>query len=184
MNERELLRVTGETGISPAQAQNLKLPLDLALANESGYPHQGYFDFAAISLTPTTGTLLLRGILPNPDGKIQPGSFARVRIPIVGSAKTDLVVPEAALGYDQVGPYVLLVDEHNLVQHRSVKLGLRVDSGRVVQEGLTGDEWVIIAGQMRAFPGRKVTPEPSSLPPASVPATPIPTVRRPEKSTP
>ncbi len=111
MNERDLLRVTGETGLSPAQAQNLKIPLSLGLANETGYPHKGYFDFAAISLTPTTGTLQLRGIFPNPDGKILPGSFARVRVPVVGTEKTALVVPEVALGYDQLGPYVLLVDE-------------------------------------------------------------------------
>jgi RND family efflux transporter MFP subunit len=158
MNERDLLRVTGETGLSPAQAQNLKIPLALGLANETGYPHKGFFDFAAISLTPTTGTLLLRGIFPNPDGKILPGSFARVQVPVVGTEKTALLVPEVALAYDQLGPYVLLVDVHNLVQHRSVKLGVRVDGNRVVQTGLTGDEWVIIEGQMRAFPGKLVSP--------------------------
>ena len=176
MNERDLLRVTGETGLSPAQAQNLKIPLYLGLANETGYPHKGFFDFASISLTPTTGTLQLRGIFPNPDGKILPGSFARVRVPVVGSEKTALLVPEVALGYDQLGPYVLLVDEQNLVQHRSVKLGIRADGSRVVQQGLTGGEWVIIQGQMRAFPGRKVTPVRESLPPKSAegsPAAPV-----------
>lgn len=158
INERDLLRVTGETGLSPAQAQNLKIPLSMGLGNETGYPHRGYFDFAAISLTPTTGTLQLRGVLPNPDGKILPGSFARVRVPIVGTKKTALVVPEVALAYDQIGPYVLLVDDHNLVQHRSVKLGLRVGDGRVIEEGLSGEEWVIIRGQIRAFPGKQVAP--------------------------
>ena len=167
MNERDLLRVMGLTGLSPAQAQNLNIPLSLGLANETDYPHKGHFDFAAISLTPTTGTLQLRGIFPNPDGKILPGSFARVRVPIVGSEKTALVVPEVALGYDQLGPYVLLVDAQNVVQHRSVKLGVRVDGGRVVQEGLTGDEWVIIQGRMRAFPGKKVTPVRKSGPEAA-----------------
>ncbi|MFA5110174.1 MAG: efflux RND transporter periplasmic adaptor subunit, partial [Desulfobaccales bacterium] len=64
MNERDLLRVTGLTGLSPAQAQNLNIPLFLGLANETDYPHTGRFDFASISITPTTGTLLLRGIFP------------------------------------------------------------------------------------------------------------------------
>lgn len=182
MNERDLLRVTGETGLSPAQAQNLKTPLSLGLANETAYPHKGYFDFAGISLTPTTGTLQLRGIFPNPDGKILPGSFARVRVPIVGSEKTALVVPEVALGYDQLGPYVLLLDEHNLVQQRSVKLGPRVDGGRVVKEGLTGDEWVIIQGQLRAFPGKQVTPVRKSPSGAATKPGAMPTDTQPGKS--
>ena len=79
INETDLLRVMGKTGLSPGgRPKDLKVPLYLGLANEEGYPHQGYFDFAAITVTPTTGTLLLRGIFPNPDGKILPGLFARV----------------------------------------------------------------------------------------------------------
>jgi RND family efflux transporter MFP subunit len=184
MNERDLLRVTGETGLSPAQAQNLKIPLSLGLADETRYSHKGYFDFASISLAPTTGTLLLRGIFPNPDGKILPGSFARVRVPIVGTEKNALVVPEVALGYDQLGPYVLFVDEHNLVQHRSVKLGPRVNGGRGIQEGLTGDEWLIIQGRLRAFPGKQVTPIRKPLPEEAAKTGPLPTVKQPGKSTP
>ncbi len=184
MNERDLLRVTGLTGLSPAQTQQLNIPLSLGLANETDYPHKGRFDFASISLTPTTGTLLLRGIFPNPDGKILPGSFARVRVPIVGTEKTALVVPEVALAYDQLGPYVLLVDEQNLVQHRSVKLGVRVDGSRVIQAGLTGDEWVIVQGQMRAFPGKKVTPVRKSGPEKAAKTAPQPAIQQPGKATP
>jgi len=158
MNERDLYSVVGQTGIAPAQAQNINIPLYLGLVNETGYPHQGHLDFAAISLTPTTGTLSLRGIFPNPDGKMLPGSFARIKIPIVGSQKTSLVIPEVAIGYDQLGSYVLVVGDHNIVERRSVKLGLRVDSRRVVEEGLTGKEWVIVEGQLDAIPGRPVTP--------------------------
>jgi RND family efflux transporter MFP subunit len=174
MNERDLLRVTGETGLSPAQAQNLKIPLALGLANETGYPHKGYFDFAAISLTPTTGTLQLRGIFPNPDGKILPGSFARVQVPIVGTEKTALTVPEAALGYDQQGSYVLVVDDKNVVQRHAVKLGVKVDDLRVVQEGLTGNEWVITNGLLRAFPGRPVTPVKETQPGSQAGSSPEP----------
>lgn len=184
MNERDLLRVTGLTGLSPAQAQQLNIPLSLGLANETEYPHKGRFDFASISLTPTTGTLLLRGIFPNPDGKILPGAFARVRVPIVGTEKTALVVPEVALAYDQLGPYVLLVNENNVVQHRSVKLGVRVDSSRVIQAGLTGDEWVIIQGQIRAFPGKKVTPIRKPGPEEATKTSPQPAGNQPGKAIP
>jgi RND family efflux transporter MFP subunit len=183
MNERDLLRVTGETGLSPAQAQNLKIPLYLGLANEAGYPHKGFFDFAAISLAPTTGTLQLRGIFPNPDGKILPGTFARVQVPVVGSEKTALLVPEAALGYDQQGSYVLLVDGKNLVQRRSVKLGPKVGDLRVIAHGLTGDEWVITNGILRAFPGRPVTPVQETPPGSQAGSNPAPKTQ-PQKGAP
>ncbi len=132
--------------------------MSLGLANETGYPHQGHLDFAAISLSPTTGTLELRGIFPNPDGKILPGLFARVRAPIVGSEKPSLVIPEVAIGYDQLGPYVLVVGSDKIVERRSVKPGARLDTLQVVREGLTGEDWVIVNGQMQAVPGRTVTP--------------------------
>ncbi|MGA3114300.1 MAG: efflux RND transporter periplasmic adaptor subunit [Syntrophobacteraceae bacterium] len=158
ISERDLLQVVGETGISAAQAEQIKIPLALGLANETGYPHQGHLDFAAISLSPTTGTLELRGIFPNPDGKMLPGLFARVRAPILGSEKPSLVIPEAAVGYDQLGPYVLVVGSNKIVERRPVKLGAREDSSHVVREGLTGEDWVIVNGQMQAVPGRAVNP--------------------------
>jgi RND family efflux transporter MFP subunit len=164
ISERDLLSVVGQTGISAAEAQKMKIPLSLGLINESGYPHQGNLDFAAISLTPTTGTLSMRGIFPNPDGKMLPGLFARVQAPVVGSEKPALVIPEDAVGYDQLGPYVLVVGNDNVVERRSVKLGARKDSDRVVSEGLRGEDWVIVDGQMRAIPGRTVTPERKPLP--------------------
>ena len=169
INETELLRVIGESRISPQQAENIKIPLSFGLATEEGYPHQGYLDFAAISLAPTTGTLQLRGIFMNPEGKILPGMFARVKATVVGTEKVVLTIPEIAIGYDQLGPYVLVVEDKNIVERRSVKLGLKVDERRVVQEGLSGDELVITKGQMRAFPGRPATPvrENQPVPPAA-----------------
>ena len=70
------------------------VPLYLGLANEEGYPHQGYLDFAGISLNPTTGTLPLRGVFPNPEGMILPGMFARVRVPVTHD-KSALLVPRS-----------------------------------------------------------------------------------------
>jgi len=175
INETDLLRVIGESGKSPEQAENIKVPLSYGLVNEEGYPHQGYLDFAAISLTPTTGTLQLRGIFPNPESKILPGLFARVKGTVVGTERTALTIPEIAIGYDQLGSYILAVSAKNLVEHRPVKLGLKVDDRRVVQEGLSGDEWVITSGQMRAFPGRPVTPakeDPGASPAGSAPTPP------------
>lgn len=174
INEADLLRVMGKTGLAPEEAQKLKIPLYLGLANEEGYPHQGHFDFAAITVTPTTGTQQLRGIFPNPDLKILPGLFARIKGPVVGSEKTALLVPEAALGYDQQGSYVLVVDDKNVVQRHAVKLGAKVGELRVIAEGLTGDDRVITNGLLRAFPGRPVTPVTETQPGSQAGSGPAP----------
>lgn len=176
INEADLLRVMAASGRSPLETDQIKAPLFLGLANEPGYPREGYLDFAAISLNPSTGTLQLRGVFPNPDGKILPGLFGRIRGAVTGKTKEQLLVPTVALGYDQLGPYVLVVDEQNVVQRRSVQLGIEVGGLRVVKEGLTGDDWIITNGLLRAFPGRPVNPVREALkaPPAAGGSPPAP----------
>jgi RND family efflux transporter MFP subunit len=156
INDLDLARLRKNAGGFPAGVESQKWPLSIGLASEEGYPHRGFLDFAAISLTPTTGTLLMRGIISNLDGKILPGLYARLRIPI--EKKVVLLVPEEAVSHDQQGAYVLLVNEKNVVQRRFVKTGPRVDGRRAIEEGLTGKEWVIVKGLLRAFPGRAVSP--------------------------
>jgi len=134
------------------------VPVFLGLPSEEGYPHRGYLDFAAISLTTTTGTLLMRGIFSNPDGQILSGLYARVRVPV--EQRAAFLVPEVAIGHDQQGSYLFVVNEKNVVERRSVKTGPAVDSLRAVDEGLKGTERVIVNGLLRAAPGRHVTPEP------------------------
>ena len=158
INEAELLRRIRATGISPGEAEKLNIPVYLGLANEEGYPHLGTLDFAGISISPTTGTLLLRGIFANGDGKILPGLFARVRVRKINSEGMAVLVPETALGYDQQGAYVLVVNGQNEVERRGVKTGTQTGERRVVEEGLQGDEWVVVTGLLRAIPGAKVTP--------------------------
>jgi RND family efflux transporter MFP subunit len=146
----------GRRGVpGPADAQ--KWPVFLGLPSEEGYPHRGYLDFAAISLTTTTGSLLMRGIFPNSDGQILSGLYARVRVPL--EQKATFLVPEVAIGHDQQGSYVFVVNEKNVVERRSVKTGPTVDSLRAIDEGLKGGERVIVNGLLRAAPGRQVTPE-------------------------
>ena len=130
----------------------------MGLPNEKGYPHKGQLDFASISLTPTTGTLLLRGVFPNPGGKILPGLYARVRVPGQGRTRPP-GAPGGVWDTNQRGFYVLVVDEKNMVQRVGVKTGVLLDHLRVVEEGLTGKEWVVIKGVQKAIPGRVVSPE-------------------------
>jgi RND family efflux transporter MFP subunit len=158
INEQDLLRVRGKHPPTAAEEIKRKYPADVGLADETGYPHQGYLDFAAISLNPTTGSLQLRAIVPNPDAVILPGLFARVRVPIA-EEKSALLVPDTAIGYDQLGAFVKVVNAKHEVERRGVKLGNLVDTDRVILEGLKEDDWVVVAGLLRAIPGREVTPE-------------------------
>ena len=161
ISDADLARLMGEAHWTPGKTEAKQWPVFVGLTNETGYPHKGHLDFASISLTPTTGTLLLRGIFPNQDGKILPGLYARVHVPVKEGPV--FLVPQEAIGYDQRGSYVLVVNENNMVQRSSVRTGTLVDHLRVVEEGLTGKEWVVIRGVQKAIPGRPVTPERQDL---------------------
>jgi RND family efflux transporter MFP subunit len=162
VHDLDLPRLMEETHWTPGRAQVKKWPVYIGLPNENGYPHRGHIDFAATTLTPTTGTLLMRGIFPNPDGKILPGLYSRVRIPV--KEKVALLVPQESIGTDQRGSYVLVVGQRNIVQRAGVKIGTTVDNLRAIEEGLTREEWVVIKGLQKAIPGRMVTPEKQDLP--------------------
>ena len=84
--------------------------------------------------------------------------FARVKAPLDESREA-LLVPDVAIAYDQMGPFVRLVNDKNIVERRPVKLGVQEDKFRVISEGLKGEEWVVVSGLLRAIPGRQVTPE-------------------------
>lgn len=157
INERDLLRIraerakAGDTGVPADQV------LELGVANEDGFPHQGKLDFAAITLTAGTGTLELRGIFPNPSYELLPGLFARIRAPLEERPDA-LLVPQTAIGRDQAGSYVLTVGADDVVQRTGIQLGQTVGTLQVVESGLKADDRVIVNGLERAVPGRKVTP--------------------------
>jgi membrane fusion protein, multidrug efflux system len=134
------------------------VPAQVGLVIDKGYPHQGIIDFYDNIVDPGTGTIRLRAVVGNKAGILTPGLFCRVKIPI-GVARDRLLVPENALGLDQRGRYVLVVEADDMVATRTVKTGLQTEDGLVViEEGLKGNEWVIVNGLQRARPGAKVTP--------------------------
>jgi RND family efflux transporter MFP subunit len=136
------------------------------LSNEDGYPHEGRLDFASINVAPTTGTLQLRGIFPNPDRSVLPGLFVRVRVP-AQQQRDALLVPGDAVSFDQQGEFLLVVNANNVVERRGVKTGPQVGELLVIGEGLKPDDLVIVEGGLQAIPGHTVTPQPaaSSAPP-------------------
>jgi RND family efflux transporter MFP subunit len=138
-------------------------PAYLALANETGFPHQGYIDFVDNRLDPNTGTMTGRAVLPNPELMLTPGLFARVRITGSGQYKA-LLLPDEAFGTDQTQRFAFVVNDQNTVEYRQVELGPMSDGLRVVRNGLKPEDWVIVNGMQRVRSGAKVDPQPQAIP--------------------
>jgi len=137
-----------------------RMPCELELANENGFPHHGMLDFMDNRIDATTGTLRVRGVFPNPGPQrvLQAGFFARVRVP--GSGKyAGLLIADQAVGTDQGQKFVYILSDQDVVDYRPVKLGPVVDGLRVVREGLQGSDWVVVNGLMNLRSGTKVKPQ-------------------------
>ncbi len=165
LNERDLLRVMALERAKPSggrsdDPKSYDLSVFMALANSEDFPFQGKVDFAESGVDPETGTLQLRGVFPNPgeDPELLPGLFTRVRLPVAKRSNMPLV-SERALGSDQSGRFLMLVNDAGIVEKRNVTEGQRIDGLRVIEDGLVGDEWVVVRGVQRARPGAKVEAE-------------------------
>jgi RND family efflux transporter MFP subunit len=117
---------------------------------------------------PGTGTILVRGELPNADWLFVPGLFVRVRVP-VGAPRDQLLVPQVAVQADQRGRYVLVVGPDNTVASRPVTIGQTEGGDIVIEKGLKPEDRVIVLGVQKARPGAKVTPEAAPVPPERPP---------------
>ena len=159
INEQDVLRIIADPkGISTDDLG--KIPIELGLMTETGYPHKGVIDYIAPLVDPSTGTLDVRGVFANPDYGLLPGLFVHVRVPPSQDRDQEaLLVPQTALGNDQAGPYALVVDKDDVVEKRSVTVGPAVGDMQVIEKGLGADDKVIVAGLLRAVPGQKVRAE-------------------------
>ncbi len=135
-----------------------KIPVELQLADEQDFPHQGYIESFDNRLNADTGSILLRAIFPNPDGRIVPGLFSRIRVPL-SDRHPALLVEERAIGTDQAQKFVLTLTATNTVAYRQVELGPLVEGRRVVRSGLRGDEEIVVNGLSRVRPGMPVAPQ-------------------------
>jgi RND family efflux transporter MFP subunit len=139
-------------------------PVELKLLDEQDFAHKGTIDFVDNVIDQSSGTIRGRAIVPNPDGFLTPGMFARVRVP--GSPKYEaLLVPDAAIGSEQIRKFVFVVDGENTVKQKYLTLGTLQGNLRVVKSGLEPDDRVIVNGMMRARTGAKVTPMEEGAPP-------------------
>jgi RND family efflux transporter MFP subunit len=154
-SERDVLRVRANLASSGRTVADLiGIPVEIGLQNEEGYPHVGKLDYVAPTVNSSTGTLAVRATLQNDKRGLLPGFFVRVRVP--SEPKPALLVPDVALGTDQGGRYVLVVNKDNVVEQRKVETGPLVDAMRVIDKGLTKDDRVVVGGIMLAIPGQKV----------------------------
>jgi multidrug efflux system membrane fusion protein len=137
---------------------NGHVPVELQLGDESEFSHRGYVESFDNRLDPNTGSILLRAVFQNDDGRIVPGLFARIRIPL-SDRHNALLIGERAIGTDQSQQYVLTLTETNTVAYQSVKLGPVIGGKRVVRSGLRGDEKIVVNGLQRVRSGMAVTPQ-------------------------
>lgn len=147
---------------SKEESHKPESPCFLGLADEKDFPHEGKIDFVDTQVDQSTGTLTVRAVFANKDGLLLPGLFVRLRAPL--KKREALLAPNLALGIDQGGRYLLVVNKDNVVEQRQVKIGQQVDNLRVIESGLKQDDWVIVNGLLSARPGGKVTPIKAATP--------------------
>ena len=163
VSEDDVIRIREDMRRRNLTPQDLKkIPIEVGLQTEQGYPHKGMLDYAAPSINASTGTLAVRGILENADRALLPGNFVRVRVPTISSLENALLVPETALGTDQGGRYLLVVGKDDVAEQREVEVGPLDGTERVIMKGLAADDRVIVEGLLRAIPGEKVEPHTAS----------------------
>jgi len=136
-------------------SRDYRNPVRVGLADERGFPREGFMDFVDNQVDRGTGTIVGRAILPNPDLDLVPGLFARLQLPGSGQYRA-ILVPDEAIASDQSQKYVFVVDAESKAKYRPVKIGPLVDGLRVVREGVTPGDWVVVAGLQRVRPGLPV----------------------------
>jgi len=158
VDEQSFLKYRRTVESNPDRRIEGPIPVKLAISDEGEFIRDGYINFADNRLDAQSGTLLLRAVLPNPDGYLTPGLFGRVQVAI-GRSYEALLVPDVAIQSDQTRKVVMTVDAGNTVVPKPVELGEMHGALRVIRSGLTAEDKVVVNGLMRARPGAKVTPQ-------------------------
>jgi len=170
MSEQDVLTIRDNLKHRLTLDELQKVPLEIGLMDEQGFPHTGFLNYVSPELDPTTGTILVRGLFQNPNRELLPGFFVRVRVPQAIAAEKALLIPNRVIAEDQAGKYVLVINKDNVVEQRHITEGqLLVGGIRVVTAGLKPDERVVLTTNGRAVPGNKVVPKEGRIepPPAS-----------------
>src|SRR5262249_19571409 len=148
----------------------------VGLANEPGYSYEGKIDFSDNRVDQATGTMRLRGVIPNTNSYLQPGLYCRVMLP-VGRPREALLVTDAAIGSDQGQRFVYVVNAENKVEYRKVEVGELYNGLREVKPlkneeekdrkkwvGLKKGERIVVNGLQSVRPGRQIEPDFKRMP--------------------
>jgi RND family efflux transporter MFP subunit len=144
-------------------SRDYRNPVRVGLANEQGFPHEGYMDFVDNQLDVRTGTIRARAVLDNKQGVFTPGMFARIQL--LGSGEYDaILIEDRAVGTDQSQSFVLVLGADNKLEYRPIQPGRIVEGGlRIVRKGLKPDDVIVISGLQRVRPGAQVKPNMATM---------------------
>ncbi|RCS46306.1 efflux RND transporter periplasmic adaptor subunit [Bremerella cremea] len=140
-----------------------KIPVELSLADGTIYPHRGIVDFGSNQVNAATGTLTVRAVVPNPDGTLRPGMFARVKV-AAGNPYKAVLVPQQAIGANQSNRFVYVMNDKGDAIVKPVTLGTKQGKLQVVKTGLKAGEEVIINGTLLVRPGKPVKADHATMP--------------------
>ena len=173
VSEREALQVWRHR---PAELRARSGPsgITVTLPDDTAYPHEGRLDFVDRAVDPRTGTLALRATFPNPERLLRPGQYVRIQV-LLDERPDALVVPQAAVQESQGTASLFVVGPDKTVQSRPVRMGLRLGTLWVVEDGVKPGEHVVVRGLQQVRPGIRVEPTLETAPPA--PADPGATTR-------
>ena len=178
ISEGDLLKLRDTIGTATWPDAFVKTgEVQIGLSDDTSFDHTAKIDFVDTSLSTSTGTINFRATMPNPDGTLVPGLFARIRLP-VGTPVTTLLISINAIGTDQQGDFVLVVGEDSTLVRKSVVPGARYGTMKAVTGELTANDQVVTYDVSDLRPGDKVSPQDttatksSGTPAAATPATP------------
>ena len=157
-DEQVVLRALDALGKDDAASKTGRIPVKMGTATSNGLPFEGQMQLIDNQVDARSGTVRVRAIFDNKDGRLIPGQFVRLQM---GQPKTEraMMINERAVGTDQNKKYVMVVNKENKAEYREVSLGVAVDGLRVVTAGLKPGEQIVVKGMQRIRPGAPVAPE-------------------------
>ncbi|WP_040301044.1 efflux RND transporter periplasmic adaptor subunit [Afipia clevelandensis] len=157
-DEQIVLRALNALGDDASASKTGRIPVRMGTATSNGLPLEGHMQLIDNQVDARTGTVRVRAIFDNKDGRLIPGQFVRLQM---GQPKTEraMMINERAVGTDQNKKYVMVVNKENKAEYREVSLGVAVDGLRVVTSGLKPGEQIVVKGLQRIRPGAPVAPE-------------------------
>lgn len=157
-DEQVVLRALDALGKDDAASKTGRIPVKMGTATSNGLPFEGQMQLIDNQVDARSGTVRVRAIFDNKDGRLIPGQFVRLQM---GQPKTEraMMINERAIGTDQNKKYVMVVNKENKAEYREVSLGVAVDGLRVVTAGLKPGEQIVVRGMQRIRPGAPVAPE-------------------------